>query len=251
MSGGAVFQEVLRIVQHLQPDDVAGRDLLAALEAPRPGPLPLLYDAGFEAGLSRSVLLRRSAALYFSFCAGNLADDLVDDECGWLEDPVRTGPPVQFMLQNLFIHAAASEQAALDSTTLHDTAAELVRAAFPQQTESRAEMWTAGLYRTVGEGIVGRQWAAYLRLLWAGTPLSDSAPEVGLRLGIAAHVAEDIRSFSPRFVGLRPEHQHEVVAWAEEQSAHLSPLGLRCLASPLEVVKLQLAAWKQGVELVR
>ena len=69
----------------------------------------------------------------------------------------------------------------------------LAQGAGPQGLEVRTLEWTAPVFRQVAEGLAGQQWAAYLRLLWAGTPLAERSG-AGHGLGIAAHVAEDIRS---------------------------------------------------------
>src|SRR5437870_2748803 len=101
MSAGAIFQEALRILNRYQLPNVSQRDLLAALEAGRPGPLEFLYDAGAEAGVPHQKLLTRATAIYFNFCAGNLADDLMDSDCTYLSEPFRLGPCVQYILQTL------------------------------------------------------------------------------------------------------------------------------------------------------
>ncbi|XXF78306.1 hypothetical protein P2318_00690 [Myxococcaceae bacterium GXIMD 01537] len=60
MSGGAIYQEALRVLERQGLPAEASRDVLAALEAGQPGPLPLLYAAGVEAGLPREVLMGRA-----------------------------------------------------------------------------------------------------------------------------------------------------------------------------------------------
>ena len=57
MSAGAVFQEALRILRRQALPEECEGDLLRVLEAGRPGPLMLLYEAGHEAGLDRETLL--------------------------------------------------------------------------------------------------------------------------------------------------------------------------------------------------
>ncbi len=52
MSAGAVFQEALRALRRQGLAGEAEREVLAAMEAGRPGPLALLYEAGTEVGLS-------------------------------------------------------------------------------------------------------------------------------------------------------------------------------------------------------
>ena len=101
MSGGAIYQESLRVLRKLALPEQAERDVVAALEAAHPGPLALLYEAGVEAGLAREALLSRGTGIFLSFAAGNLADDLSDGECTYYARPSQVGPYVQFLLQNL------------------------------------------------------------------------------------------------------------------------------------------------------
>src|SRR5690349_2356474 len=102
MSAGSLFQQALRTLGRLELPESAQRDVLGALEAARKkGPLALLYEAGAEAGLARDELFHRALAIFFAFCAGSLADDLIDGDCDYLETPIRVGPSAQYLLQNL------------------------------------------------------------------------------------------------------------------------------------------------------
>src|SRR5690349_9730988 len=105
MSGGAVFQEVLRRVMRLELPDEARRDVLAALDAAQRHPVTqLLYEAAHEAALPREAMLARAAGVFCTFAAGNLADDLVDGDCTYFDaahPATRIAPTVQFLLQNL------------------------------------------------------------------------------------------------------------------------------------------------------
>jgi hypothetical protein len=212
MSAGAVFQEALRELRRYGLPEEAERNVLAAMEAGRPGPLALLYVAGAEAGLGREVLLRRAAGLFFCACAANLADDLADGECSYLAEPWRVGPGVQFTLQSLCFAALARSE--VPAPVLAEAADAMVAAAGLQVLEVHTPTWTAARYEQVAEGIAGKQWALYLRVLWEGTALAGQAVEVGRSLGVAAHVAEDIRSGDPRFHGMSEEDQHAVLTWA-------------------------------------
>lgn len=231
MSGGAVYQEALRVLRRQELPEQAERDVLTALEAGHPGPLALLYEAGAEAGLPREALLLRGAGLFFSFCAGNLADDLIDGDCTYYPEPLRVAPYVQFALQNLAWATLARAQVPTEELVGGGRA--LVAAAGPQALEVRTREWTAPVYRQVAEGIAGQQWAAYLRLLWAGTVLAERGAAAGRGLGVAAHVAEDIRSQDARFFSMPPEHQREVVGWAREAADGVRRQGLRCLEAAL------------------
>ncbi|MDY7226429.1 hypothetical protein [Hyalangium rubrum] len=230
MSGGAIYQEALRVLRRQKLPEVAERDVMAALEAAQPGPLALLYEAGVEAGLPRQALLSRGAGIFLSFAAGNLADDLCDGECGYFAEPARVGPYVQFLLQNLAWSTLA--QAEVPGTVLAEAARGLASAAGPQALEVRTRAWTAPLFQQVAEGLAGQQWASYLLLLWVGTRLEERA-STGHELGIAAHVAEDIRSRDPRFFSMPEADQRHVVRWAREAVVNVRRQGLRCMDSAL------------------
>ena len=230
MSGGAIYQEALRVLRRLSLPTLAERDVVTALEAAQPGPLALLYEAGVEAGLRRETLLVRGSGIFLSFAAGNLADDLSDGECGYFTHPARVGPYVQFLLQNLAWATLA--QAQVPGEVLAEAARELAEAAGPQALEVRTREWTAPVFQQVAEGLAGQQWAAYLRLLWAGTSLADRSA-AGHDLGIAAHVAEDIRTRDPRFFSMPAADQLEVVRWARAGMDGVRRQGLRCLDAAL------------------
>src|SRR5262245_22068622 len=147
MSAGIVFHEVLRLLGRQCLPELSRRDVLAALEAGRPGPLAFLYVAGEEAGLPEQKLLPRAVAIYIGFCAGNLADDLSDGDCTYLIEPSRIGPCTQLTLHTLFFHALA--EAELPSYILSSVAKELIAAIGQQHIELRTKQWTAPLFRKV------------------------------------------------------------------------------------------------------
>jgi hypothetical protein len=230
MSGGAIYQESLRVLRKLALPEQAERDVVAALEAAHPGPLALLYEAGVEAGLRREALLIRGTGIFLSFAAGNLADDLSDGDCSYYARPFQVGPYVQFLLQNLAWATLA--KAEVPEPVLAEAALVLAQAAGPQALEVRTLEWTAPVFRQVAEGLAGQQWTAYLRLLWAGTPLAERSV-AGHFLGIAAHVAEDIRSKDKRFFSMPEADQREVVRWARAGMEGVRRQGLRCLDAAL------------------
>ncbi|NTX63163.1 hypothetical protein HUA74_21160 [Myxococcus sp. CA051A] len=237
MSGGALYQEALRVLRRLELPEESEHDVLAALEAAQPGPLPLFYEAGAEAGLERPVLTARGVGLFFIFCAGNLADDLIDGDCTYYDAPLRMGPCAQFLLQNLAWATLAEPRARVLPNAMEESARLLAQAAGPQALEVRAQAWSAPLFRRVAEGIAGRQWAAYLRVLWAGTWLEERAVSVGLSLGVAAHVAEDIRSKDPRFTSMPPSDRLTVVTWGRQAAEALRGQDLRCLDAALRRIE--------------
>ena len=227
MSAGAIFQEALRILTRQHLPEVGQRDLLAALEAGRPGPLAFLYEAGAEAGLPDQKLLTRATAIYFNFCAGNLADDLMDGDCTYLSEPFRLGPCVQYILQTLCFHTLV--EAELPGPTLAAVTRELMTAAGQQLIEVRTQQWNAQVFREVAEGIAGRQWSAYLQVLWCDTALSSRAVTVSMNAGLAGHVVKDISTRDPRYTTLSKTDKHEVVTWAMEAAHALREEHLRCL----------------------
>jgi hypothetical protein len=227
MSAGAVFQEALRVLNRQHLPAASQRTVVAALEAGRSGLLTFLYEAGAEANLSRTTLLYRAAAIYFSFCAANLCDDLTDGDCTYLAEPLRTGPCVQYILHNLSFHALV--RANLTKKALSTAAQDLVACGGKQLIEIRTRRWNARTFRDVGEGIAGRQWAAYLRILWNGTRLDTRAATVGMNLGIAVHVAEDIRTSDLRYTTLSKTDKQKILAWARTAAKALREEKLRCI----------------------
>ena len=200
MSAGVVYRHVLGAVRSAALPSDAERDIVACLEAPRPGPLELLYELGYEADLTRDVLLDRAGGAYLSFAAGNLADDMIDGDCDYLERPAVTAPSVQFSLQHLgyWLFARCGTPPALVAEFARQTGV----AGAAEHIEVEESPWTRDRFERVAEGIAGRQWIAYLTVLWGDGPRAAMITELGRALGIAAHVGEDIRTKDPRFFGL-------------------------------------------------
>jgi hypothetical protein len=235
LSAGAIFQEVLRIVVRQSLPIVSERDILAVLEAAHREPLEFLYEAGTEANLPHQDIVRRGAAVYFNFCAGALSDDLSDGDCTYLAEPYRIGPCTQAILQTLFFEALLGTS--LPKNILSSVARELIAAVGPQHIELRTKRWTAQLFRRVAEGIAGRQWSAYLQILWHGTPLERRAARIGMRAGIATLVVEDIESRDGRFSALSKDHKREIVSWANAATRALRREDLRCIDALLRTIE--------------
>ena len=231
MSAGAVFQEALRITNRQPLSLKTQRAVFAALEASRPGPLAFLYEAGAEAGVPRTQLLLRAAALFFNFCAANLADDLTDGDCTYLSPPFRLGPHVQFVLQNLLFSTLA--EAKIPHPILAAATQDLLLLGAGQVMEVQIQRWNAALFREVGEQISGRQWSAYLRILWSGTKLGSRGATIGMHTAIAGHVAEDIRSADLRYLSLSAADKRAIVAWASASAEVLRKERLHCLDAVL------------------
>lgn len=225
MSGGIVYRTSLRVLEELELAGSADREVLAALEAAQDAPLlQLLYEAGHEAGLERDDLHLRAAGCFLSFAAGNLADDLIDGDCDYLDDAIRLGPSTQFLLQNAAYRCWLSSSSPKEA--VQRCADHLARAAGPNHLEVRTQQWTAALFQHVGEAIAGRQWAAYLEVLWGGTVLEDRAARVGFGIGVVGHLAEDIRSGDARWTSMSDDDKAAVRTWALSRAAALKREGL-------------------------
>ena len=147
---------------------------------------------------------------------------------------VRIGPCVQFILQTLFFHTLM--EADLPGPTFSSATQELVAAAGQQLIEVRTRQWSAPVFREVAEAIAGRQWSAYLQILWCDTALAGRAAAVGMNAGLAGHVVEDIRSGDPRYTTLPEADKHEVVAWAVAAAQALREERLYCLDAVLRTI---------------
>jgi hypothetical protein len=127
----------------------------------------------------------------------------------------------------MFFCAAAAEP--LPNIALRDVARELIQGAGPQHLELRTTRWNSDLFKQVAEGIAGRQWSAYLQILWFGTRLEERAIPIGMNAGILAHTAKDIQTADPRFITMLPEHKEEILAWARASAQMLRAERLHCL----------------------
>ena len=232
MTGAAVFNQALREIRRLELDADAERDFVLALEAARPGPLDLFYGLAHEAGLSRDELMLRTAGLFCGFAAGNLADDLIDGDCDYLSRPAAIGPSVQYGLQHL------GYALLLRSDTDADAVAAMARhLALAGGAEHRERgSYDAQKFIDVAEGIAGLQWQGYLPVLWAGREGVDSS-ELGRVLGLALHVAEDIRSRDERFVSMSLADRRQIARWGLDLIEALKRAGSPCLARVADTLR--------------
>jgi len=93
----------------------------------------------------------------------------------------------------------------------------------------------------VADGIGGRLFAAYLGVLWDGTRLAPQAAAIGLDVGRALVVSEDVVSLDRRFVSMTSGDQRTVIAWALRAVRRLRAERLRAiefLLRPIEPVLL-------------
>lgn len=232
MSGGVVFRRALALVREKDLPLEAERDLLAALEAARSGPLDFCYLAGVDAGLEREALLLRSAAIFFNFASANLADDLADGDCDYL-DP-RAAPGVQYVLHCLFFEALARTGATAEA--LASLSAQLAAAAAPHSIEVRTTAWSLAKAKQVAVGLAGEQYSVYLQILWAGTRLEPRAAAIGRDLGLSAHVAIDFATGDRRAASLPADERRALAEWALEAAGRLERERLACIDAVLRGV---------------
>ncbi|WP_437532140.1 hypothetical protein WME79_04055 [Sorangium sp. So ce726] len=214
-----IFQHALRIVSRSELGDEAEREILRALEAARPGNLAFSYLATAGLELPRELVLNRCAANFFGYACINLTDDLSDGDCTYLPEPARTGPTVQYLLQNLF--AATMVKASIPADTIAHVAADLLAAGAAQLAETRTTEWNYARSRALAEGGAGRQWAAYGRVLFAATPLDERGPRLTHDLGIVGHVARDVESNDVRITSLTEDDRNRFLDWARMLSRNL------------------------------
>lgn len=231
----SLFQEALRVVRELDLPDPVRPHLVAILEAHRPGPLTFLYMAGRDARLPESEILVRATGIFFIFCAGQLADDLIDDECTYLDRPWKLGPCLQFILHHLA--GACLARASISKEVMEEANLQLAIAAGAQPLEFFADRFDFDLFRRIGEGIAGREWVGYLTILWAGTHLASRAARVGAPLGAAAYVALDVQSDDARFTSMSSDDQRQAIAWALASVETLRAEGLSCLSLSLPAIE--------------
>lgn len=211
MSGAMIFQETLRILRSLKLPEAAEMDVLCALKvAQRSGPLDLAYWATQEAGLGRQESIWRATAVFLNFTAANLADDLSDGDCSYLE-PSKV-PGVQAILQVMVFHCLL--QSSLTLKTFKKITQDLLEMGAGQQIEVSTGKWTLERARTVAETIAGRQYAAYFQILWGETELAANARDWGQRLGNASHVSIDLQTHDERLLSLPKDDIRTFLNWA-------------------------------------
>lgn len=222
MSGGLLFQRALRALDEAALPVEATRDVVAILEAARKNGHQgqVLYELAAAAELPRETLLTRATGLMLLTAAANVCDDLMDGDVTYLERPVQLAPSAQMLLQSL--GTALLLEGGVPAGHMARAQRTFVRAASFSHVEQRTLTWTADRYKQLAEETGGRQWAAYLQMLWAGTPLEARAEAVAFPMACAGYVAEDLRSADRRFTSLADAEQLEVLTWAR---AHLATLG--------------------------
>lgn len=228
MSGAMIYQETLRILRGLNLPETAETDVIAALEVARPNsPLDVAYWATLQAKLERDESIWRAAAVFFSFAAANLADDVSDGDCHYLA-PAQA-PGVQFILQNLVFYCLM--KTSIQPGTLRSIAQELIEMGAGQQIEVSTESWNLERAKIVAETIAGRQYAAYLQILWGETKFADQARDWGQKLGNAAQISIDLQSNDARLLSMPPEDIRAILRWALDEIEEFKTSPIEMLSS--------------------
>ena len=186
---------------------VAERDVRVALERVEPASQLLLIQAAEDAGLQVHVALERLSCLWVLAATVNLADDLADGDCDYLDG--RVAPGVCFLLHALSGVCAARSELSMECWA--DYSEFLTQAAAGQSLEVRAKEFDAAGYLEIARLIAGRQYAAYLRILWDGSQLAELAVATGEALGTAGLVVTDVLSRDRRLTDMLPRERAKVL----------------------------------------
>lgn len=224
--------------------DAMRTDARAALDAAPRGPAQLFRMMGAEAELPEEVALERALAATVVSAMVNLADDVADGDCDYLDDPVRLAPATLLFLFSLALHWLAG--AGLTPGDLHRIAGHWWRTAAPQNLEIRTTRWTLERAQEVAIGVAGHQYAAYLEMLWSGSRLAPAARRIGTSLGAGGQVALDVESADPRYTTLAPADRDALVAWARDRLEPARAEGLASLAPVLAQMDRSLARHADG-----
>ncbi len=211
MNGAVIFQEAMRDLMRHELPDVTRRDVVAGLEAGRTV-LPPIYAAVIETELAREEQLMRALAVYYSACAGNVADDVADGDCDYFEPGVPVATTVQYLLHTMSFEAAL--RTSVPREALLDASRELVQAAAWEPIELRTKVFDRDTYLNVARAMGGRQWRAHLRVLWAGTPLDDQVGLVADAVALASFVALDLAGSDRRLMTLPAVERQEIISFA-------------------------------------
>lgn len=216
----------------------AERDVWAALQRVPADSQALFIWAAEDAALERGTALERLACLWLLNAAVNVADDLADGDCDYLD--ARVAPGVAFLLQALALLPAARGSLAL--RCFEDCSIALTRAAAGQSLEVRRRAWGAADYLLVADLIAGEQYAAYLRLLWDGTVLESRALEIGRLIGRVGIVVTDLRSRDVRLFDLPDVDRSSVLHLCNGALAELEAAGVRSVKRFAEFARPIIAA---------
>lgn len=238
MSLAAIRAEAMRVTESAHLEAHARADVLCALERNANDTSPFLLALGLEAKVRPALALARAVGVYFHIAALQLADDLADGDCDYLTPPVAAGTIAQFMLQNLGYLVLLG--ADLPTSVLRDTALDLAVGSSAQSLEVRTKRWTLEATRITAESFGAIHYAAYFRLMLHGCAFERDARMWGRGLGIGAAISSDFTSNDPRVMTLPPTSRAELLSWALTATSAASRTPLRCLASALDRIEVQL-----------
>src|SRR5262245_17597349 len=105
MSLAAVMHEAKFLVERSVLVPEARADVLAVLHANESKMAGFMLALGLDAKVDPAAALRRAAIVYLNIASLQIADDLADGDCTYLEHATGSGTTAQFILQNLFYSA--------------------------------------------------------------------------------------------------------------------------------------------------
>lgn len=196
----AVYRRAENLIADYGLPPEAANDLLRVMRANRSDTVGMLLDAALDAGLSPESAIERCVGIYFNICTLQIADDLADGDCDYLDPAVGAGTAAQYSLQLLcWISLLRS---GLPQSVLLRSAEGLLRGAGPQHFEIRTQTWRPELTRALAQGFGVEHMSAYLHLLWHGTPLAERAQEIGALVGKVLFYYVELKHEDPRLLTL-------------------------------------------------
>jgi hypothetical protein len=174
--------------------------------------ITFLLALGLEAKVAPASALHRATAIFFNIAALQVADDIADGDCNYLDHPEGTGTAAQFILQNLFYKTLLSET--LPASVLERVADGMIAGAAPQSFEVRGfDPWTLAHAKATAEGFGGAHHGAYFRIMLHGSSHESRALAAGWGFGVGVSVMCDIRSKDRRFYSLAIDDRVRLIDW--------------------------------------
>ena len=207
MSSVEVMRRAFGRLAALRLDIEVDRLVVRALRAAAPEARQVLVQAGLDGGLRREDAINRAATCFFTSSAFNLSDDLSDGDCDYL--PPAPAQAVVLILHSLFV--AGLRDLHLPPDVEGQVLQDLVATEEAQVLETISTSWDATRLRIVTDGIAGSQWAAYLRVMWAGTRMEELSSEVARNFGRVVLLAGDITTADPRYTTLSGADRRSVL----------------------------------------
>jgi hypothetical protein len=208
MTRPAAWKRCIVHAAHLPAE--AREDIEEALRAVDPG-FPRLVDGlATDFGLRGNDSELRQDGCILEFAAIQVADDLADGDCNYLEDPARSGPGVHWLLQHLTYRCLLESRA--PRVALKRAAHDLTLVGGAQQSEVRTGTWTYANAASMAQGLNGRQYSAYFRILSAGSRHMVRAARAGADFGFALHVVTDRATQDRRWNGTCRAQWHSIAS---------------------------------------